>query len=460
MSENNNRLRFKGKLDKYFHKIFNPSHIAYTIFFFFEVLILIVIYFLEITILGDIGLFLATLFSLSFIILMFLGINPKLETYLFSKSLDQHKTLIFVGSLGFSFIIILMYFLFGTSTQIPIQFLGWDYILPGFYIVVYFGWNMAQIFFLKTGFESISDKANSKILPKRESKRNKILSVVFLILAVLLPILTQLGTYFAFTPFFEPQNPSDPTEPLLWFNIWNIVMYLVILLISYRLVFLFIKSMKNDTFNIFSSVFFILIWLIIWYRSFSFINSFRSVTEAVGIDVFRAFIDVLLMIFTAVLVIRSLGNRTFKLRIFNPNNLAFFLFAFTLIYIEGQIVMITGAGSISSTYTDLKQVNLANNFVILLITIVFYWFFSEYILEKKGLMVKKLFKQEEVIHIVSDFKSYLINSGALDSTKITDWEFKNYLKDKKLIKDEIEVFKELEKSEETREEEEEPLEEL
>jgi len=207
-------------------------------------------------------------------------------------------------------------------------------------------------------------------------------------------------------------------------------------------------------------VFFILIWLIIWYRSFSFINSFRSVTEAVGIDVFRAFIDVLLMIFTAVLVIRSLGNRTFKLRIFNPNNLAFFLFAFTLIYIEGQIVMITGAGSISSTYTDLKQVNLANNFVILLITIVFYWFFSEYILEKKGLMVKKLFKQEEVIHIVSDFKSYLINSGALDSTKISDWEFKNYLKDKKLIKDEIEVFKELEKSEETREEEEEPLEEL
>ncbi|MHA1479743.1 MAG: hypothetical protein ACTSPU_16245, partial [Promethearchaeota archaeon] len=241
----------------------------------------------------------------------------------------------------------------------------------------------------------------------------------------------------------------------LWFNIWNIVMYLVILLISYRLVFLFIKSMKNDTFNIFSSVFFILIWLIIWYRSFSFINSFRSVTEAVGIDVFRAFIDVLLMIFTAVLVIRSLGNRTFKLRIFNLNNLAFFLFAFTLIYIEGQIVMITGAGSISSTYTDLKQVNLANNFVILLITIVFYWFFSKYILEKKGLMVKKLFKQEEVIHIVSDFKSYLINSGALDSTKITDWEFKNYLKDKKLIKDEIEDFEELEKSEE-----EEPLEEL
>ena len=217
--------------------------------------------------------------------------------------------------------------------------------------------------------------------------------------------------------------------------------------------------MKNDTFNIFSSVFFILIWLIIWYRSFSFINSFRSVTEAPEIDVFRAFIDVLLMIFTAVLVIRSLGNRTFKFRIFNPNNLAFFLFAFTLIYIEGQMVMITGAGSISGTYTNLKQVNLANNFIVLLITIVFYWFYSEYVLEKKGLIVKKLFKQEEVIHIVSDFKSYLINSGALDSTKISDWEFQNYLKNKKLINQEIEDSEELEESEETNEEDK-PLKEL
>jgi hypothetical protein len=100
--------------------------------------------------------------------------------------------------------------------------------------------------------------------------------------------------------------------------------------------------------------------------------------------------------------------------------------------------MITGAGSISGTYTDFKQVNLANNFIVLLVTIVFYWFYSEHVLEKKGLIVRKLFNHEEVIQIVSDFKSYLINSGALDSTKINDWEFQNYLKNKKLITDEIE----------------------
>ena len=141
--------KISDKLDKYFHKIFNPSHIAYTIFFFIEVLILIMFFFLGSINLGNIGLFLATMFSLSFIILMILGVYSKFDRYLFTKSMDQHKTLIFVGSLGISFIVLLLYFVFGSSTQIPIQFLGWDYILPGFYILLYFGWNMAQIFFFK-----------------------------------------------------------------------------------------------------------------------------------------------------------------------------------------------------------------------------------------------------------------------------------------------------------------------
>ncbi len=432
MSEPVTDSKIKIKLDKYFHKIFSPSHFAYTIFFFIEVLILIVFYFLGSTTLGNIGLFLATVFSLSFILLMFIGVSSKFESYLFSKSLDQQKTMIFIATLGFSFIVILLYFLFGSSTQIPIQFIGWDYILPGFYILVYFGWNLAQIFFLKTSFEDIAFKANDKILTDSNSNRNKYFSIIFLILAISISILTQLGTYFAFVPFFEPQTPTDSS--LIWFNGWNIAMYVVIFFISYRLVFLYIKSINNNTPNIFSSIFFVLVYLIIWYRSFSFINSFRSVSSALvaGIDAFRAFIDIVLMIFTAILVIKGLGSKTFKFRIFNPNNLAFFLFAFTLIYIEGQIVMITGAGSISGTYTNRSQVNLVNNFAVLLITIIFYWFYSEYTLKKNGLILKQNFNQKEVIEIVTDFKSYLINSGALDLEKINDWEFQNFLKDRNL----------------------------
>jgi len=336
---------------------------------------------------------------------------------------------------------VLLYFLFGHSEQIKqistiefIIFIGWDYILPGFYIIVYFGWNIAQIFFLKTEFEAIAFKADERVISDSNANRNKYLSMIFLILAISIPILTQVGTYFAFIPFFEPQTPTDSS--LLWFNGWNIAMYGVIVLISYRLVFLYIKSVKNDTHNIFSSIFFVLVWLIIWYRSFSFINSFRSVSGAVGIDAFRALIDILLMIFTAILVIRGLGSRTFKFRIFNPNNLAFFLFAFTLIYIEGQIVMITGAGSISGTYTNRSQVNLVNNFGVLLITIIFYWFYSEYTLKKNGLILKQMFNQKEVIQIVTDFKSHLINRGALDSGNFNESDFQQFLRTKKLSDEE------------------------
>ncbi len=439
MSEPVSDSKFKIKLDKYFHKIFSPSHLAYTIFFFIEVLILIVFYFLGSTTLGNIGLFLATVFSLSFILLMFIGVSSKFESYLFSESLDQHKTVIFITTLGFSFVIISLYFLFGGSNQIPIQFIGWDYILPGFYILVYFGWNLAQIFFLKTSFEDIAFNVNKRVLSDSNSNKNKYISIVFLIIAISIAILTQLGTYFAFLSYFEPQNPTDSLEPLLWFNGWNIAMYVVIFFISYRLVFLYIKSINNNTPNIFSSIFFVLVYLIIWYRSFSFINSFRSVSSAPSIDAFRTFIDIVLMIITAILVIRGLGSRTFKFRIFNPNNLAFFLFAFTLIYIEGQLVMITGAGFIPATYTNRYQVNLVINFAVLLITIIFYWFYSEYTLKKNGLILKQIFNQKEVLEIVTDFKSYLINSGALDSEKINDWEFQNFLKSKKLAVEEDRV---------------------
>ena len=83
MSEPLTESKIKNKLDEYFHKIFSPSHIAYTIFFFIEVLILIVFYFLGSTTLGNVGLFLATVFSLTFIFLMFIGVSSRFESFIF-----------------------------------------------------------------------------------------------------------------------------------------------------------------------------------------------------------------------------------------------------------------------------------------------------------------------------------------------------------------------------------------
>ena len=431
MEIQNRKSTIKEKLENYFHKIFSTSHLAYTIFFIIELVILISFNYIPIVNIGDVGLFLATMFALSFLALMILGIFSKLESYLFSKTFDVYKVVCFLVSLGVGFLIVLLYFLFGSSTKIPIDFLGWDYILPGFYIIIYFGWNLSQIFFLRKPFENISMKANNKLIePKEDSKKNQLTSIIFLVIGLIFPFLAQLGTYFAFYDYFSPDNTS-----LAWFNGWNIVMYVVIVLTSYRLFNHFLKSKSNKSYNIFSSIFYILIWLIVWYRSFSFINSFRAVAVASGIDAFRIVVDVFLMLFTAILVLRGLGSKVYKIRIFNPNNLAFFLYAFTIVYFEGQLVMITGAGKMIGTYVDRNQINLVNNFLILAISLIFYWFYSEYILEKHGWIIKKLYKQTEVIEIVKDFKEYLVNTGALDANKIDNWELDKFLQKKKLKPD-------------------------
>lgn len=435
MNQLDNDIGFKEKIRLTFHSIFSLSHAVYSICFITVLITCIVLSFNPIQGLGNVVLFIITSFALTFMIYIFIGRIPQLDKILFSeKRTDQvKKTTFFAIIFIISAIIVMLYFFFGSSNQVPIQFLGWDFILPSFFIILYFGWNLIQIFFLKNGFEKIAINTDKKLINgDYTSKKADLYATIFLVFAIIIPILIQLGTYFGFLYFFEPQSPTDSLEPLYWFNGWNIAVFIIIAITSYRLIYLFIRSKKNNTPNIFSAIFYILIWLVIWFRSFSFINSFRSVSFALGIDIFRAIIDVMLMIFTAFMVLTSLGKKVYRFKIFNQNNIAFFLFAFTLIYIEGQIIMITGAGSIPGTYTNRNQINLLNNFLVLLITLIFYWWYSEYILERKGLIYRQRFNQNEVITILNDFKEYLINSGALPSDKISDHEFKSYLQSKSL----------------------------
>jgi hypothetical protein len=433
----NETSKFSGiieKLSKLFHKIFEPSHIFYTITFFIGVIIISLLGFSANLIIGNVLLFIASTFSLTFIFLTIFGVVPNMKSFLFSpdKKFDRKKIFSLIIAFGISTVIIAVYFIFTSLTEFPIQFLRWDYILPYFFIGIYFGWNVIQIYFIRAGFEQYSIKVDNWVLKDKEDfKQNQFLSSIFLILALAVPVLIQLGTYFGFLDYFEA-NPGDPFDPLLWFNGWNIVMIVIIVIISWRLITIYIKSQRNQTPNVFSSIFYILIWIIIWYRSFSFINSFRSVAQAGGIDFFRILMDILLMIFTSIMVLKGLGTKVTRFRILNENNLAFVLFAFIILYIEGQIVMITGAGALTGSYTDRNQISMLNNFLILIVTISFYWWYSEYTLERKGLILRKAFKPEEVIVVVRDFKQYLINSGALDSNRISDREFQYFLQQKKL----------------------------
>ena len=357
---------------------------------------------------------------------MFESLIPQLDKYFFSpeKKFDRRKLILFLVNFFISFIIVLIYFLNATSTQMQIQFLGWDVLLPGLFIIVYFGWNIIQIFFLKRGFEDISDKVNDKISIKYGiSKKKEIIHLFFLILALIIPILIQLGTFFGFLPEFAPEG-----DRVLFIGC-NIVILLILIITSWRLITLYQRSRKNNSTNTFSSIFYILIWIILWFRSFSFFNSFLNITKAsTDPDIISSLIDILLLVFTSIMVLRGLGEKVYDSFIFNANNMPFFLYAFTLLYIEGQIIMITGAGTLTGIFANRNQINLYNNFLIIIITVIFYWWYSEYSLERKGFIIRKHYNPEDVAFVIQDFKEFLMNNNALDTNKIGEDKIQDFLR--------------------------------
>lgn len=402
----------------------------YTIAFLLFSLLIALLSFIPDPNVGNVILFLATVVSITFIFLMFESLIPQLNKYFFSpeKKFDLRKLILFLVNFFISFIIVLIYFLNATSTQMQIQFLGWDVLLPGLFIIVYFGWNIIQIFFLKRGFEDISDKVNDKISIKYGiSKKKEIIHLFFLILALIIPILIQLGTFFGFLPEFAPEG-----DRVLFIGC-NIVILIILIITSWRLITLYQRSRKNNSTNTFSSIFYILIWIILWFRSFSFFNSFLNITQAsTDPNILSSFIDILLLVFTSIMVLRGLGEKVYDSFIFNANNMPFFLYAFTLLYIEGQIIMITGAGTLTGIFANRNQINLYNNFLIIIITVIFYWWYSEYSLERRGFIIRKHYNPEDVAFVIQDFKEFLVNNNALDTNKIGEDKIQDFLRSRNL----------------------------
>ena len=431
-------------LDKYFHKIFNNSHLFYTIIFMISSLIIALLSLIQDTNVGNAILFLATVVSITFIFLMFESLIPQLESHFFSseKKFDKWKLVLFLVNFLIGFILILIYFLNATSTDIQIQFLGWDVILPALFIIIYFGWNIVQIFFLKRGFEAVSDKVNDKISIKFGiSKRKEVIHLVLMILALIVPFLIQLGTFFGFLPEFAPGGDR------ILFISCNLVILLILIITSWRLITLYQRSRKNNSTNAFSSIFYILIWVILWFRSFSFLNALLNITEAsTDPDIVSSLIDIILLVFTAVMVLRGLGEKVYDSFIFNANNMPFFLFAFTILYIQGQIIMITGAGTLTAIFTNRNQINLINNFLIIVITVIFYWWYSEYSLERKGFIIRKHYNPEDVALVIQDFKEFLVNNKALDTNRVGDEKIQDFLRSKNLEIQEIKPLEQENKS--------------
>jgi hypothetical protein len=127
------------------------------------------------------------------------------------------------------------------------------------------------------------------------------------------------------------------------------------------------------------------------------------------------------------MVLRGLGEKVYDSFFFNSNNMPFFLFAFTILYIEGQVIMITGAGTLTGIFADRNQINLINNFLIILLTVIFYWWYAEHSLERKGYITRKRYYPEDVAQVLRDYNEYLVDKRFIDRNKVGIEELQNFL---------------------------------
>ena len=281
---------------------------------------------------------------------------------------------------------------------------------------------------MRIGFEGSSTKLEDKINDKFGfSKRKGSICFSFLILAICVPILLQLATFFIFLSSFSQG------DPLAWYIGCNVLIVVLIIVLSWRLVTLYQRSKRNNTPNVFASIFYILIWIVIWFRTISFLNSLSGILQtSTEVAIVSSLIDIILMVFTSIMVLRSLGAKLYDSVLFNQNNMPFFLFSFVILYIEGQIIMITGAGTLSAVFTNKNQITLITNLLIIIVTAIFYWWYSEHSLERKGLIVRKRYNSEEVALVVNDFREFLINKNALDTNKVGDVDVHDFLLSKNI----------------------------
>lgn len=427
--------KIKDFLNKNFYQIFSDSHLLYTIIFFASALVISMLSLVPRADIGNFVLFLSTSISLTYIILMFIGLIPALKDFLFSeeKRFDRNKIIGFFGVYLISFLITILYFLFGSSSNLTIEFFGWDTLLPILFIIIFFGWNLLQIIFLRSGMEAVSEKIEQRILSEHASLDTKdTFSMIFVIIAIIVAILLQFALIF----YYLPQFSSIGGDLFIWFFVINIVIFIIITISSWRLITLYLRSKRNDTPNIFSSFFYMFIWLYIAYRTFSFFSALQGEAD-LGTDIFTTLMDIFLMVLTAVMVLRSLGGKVLGTTIFNKNNMPFFLYAFTMLYIQGQIIMITGAGNLIGVFSNRNQINLVNNFLIILITIGFYMWYSSFTLQRKGLIERNLFTREEIIKILLNYREHLDKLGYLNKEQLGEAELKTFLDKEKISSEEV-----------------------
>jgi hypothetical protein len=193
---------------------------------------------------------------------------------------------------------------------------------------------------------------------------------------------------------------------------WVIIIGIIYVVMDGWQVFLFIRSKRYKTVNVYSSIFYLLVSLIIWFRTYGFITSFLTALSTVGTTIVNALGNIFLVILTAVFVLRMIAREVKETNKMNVDAIPFLVFALVIMYIAGQVVLILGS------VTTTTQVDIVNNSILLVSSIVYYIWYSQYILQRMDYIKRNRYTIEEIKGVMTQFADELKESVPVVSDKV------------------------------------------
>jgi hypothetical protein len=127
--------------------------------------------------------------------------------------------------------------------------------------------------------------------------------------------------------------------------------------------------------------------------------------------------NIALVVLTAVFVLRLIARNVKESEKLNENAIPFLVFALVIMYIAGQVVLIIGS---VGTPQSQDNVNLTSNSILLVSGILYYIWYSQFALQRKGYIKRKLLTMDEVNMMIKELRLSLKESVPSESEIIED----------------------------------------
>ena len=426
---------------------------------------------------------------IGFSLIFLLSRTKKFHDIIFAEEKVGIKAVITGISLGIGFAIcVLWWSLVDQGVGETVPFFQYQTLFGMLLAIVFFGWNIIQIIYVKDTIEKTSIKSEARFQITRELKSNEsknrtatILNIVYMIIPFVFQILfIWLFLYFDTPRFFEAVNPATTRVPrfipenfywsdwlvdhplggesgfvvffrdyfttVWWENqtlqgilIWVIIVFGITIATTQNQVKLYKKSKSNQTINVYSGVFYIIFWFLLWIKLFLIINTYITIAMTTGdpeasvawyYQIFDWVTSILLMVITILNLVRTFGLKIKSVEStkITKFNLVIILFIFVSSYWGGQWSLIASG-------TSQGILNLGTGVIVSFVYLGFYFWYSKWIMERRGFIRKSSYTTPEtkamLIEVSQRYKERLLQT--IENEEIITTTLNDFMLEKKIV---------------------------